>query len=161
MNAKIKIDENIVTVKPLLIFLRIFLNLTANKKMSDYLKFELAPYPLSIFDETGMRKTSKSSFICPQNFECIDDFAIEEPAINVVDGGFFIHQKSWSTKASLDDILNAYVKYAVANYKPNSVIVFDGYSVQGTKNFERTRRKNSTVGREINLRKNVIVPLRS
>lgn len=94
MNNKIKINNNILTVKPLLIFQRICLNLTANKKMSDYLKFELAPYPLSIFDETGMSKTSKSNFICSDNFKSIDDFVIQEPYINVVDGGFFIHQKS-------------------------------------------------------------------
>jgi len=34
----------------------------SDEEFEEYFEFELAPYPLSLFDEKGMRKSKKSSF---------------------------------------------------------------------------------------------------
>lgn len=54
--------------------------------MKNYLKFELAPFPLSMFDEGGIRKTQKSVFY--DNFASIKDQGPLENVIFVIDGGF-------------------------------------------------------------------------
>ena len=79
MTSSIKIRGDVVTINPLLIFQRISLNLKNQEDMKKYLQYELAPFPLSLFDENGMRKTSKSSFY--HNFECLP----QRPVINAND----------------------------------------------------------------------------
>lgn len=53
--------------------------------MQYFLKYELAPFPLSIFDDNGMRKNAKSTFV--QNFNLEENCPFNE-FTNVVDGGF-------------------------------------------------------------------------
>ena len=49
VNSSIKINDDIATIDPLLIFQRISLNIS-NKDMKEYLKSELAPFLLALFD---------------------------------------------------------------------------------------------------------------
>ena len=79
MTSSIKIGGDVVTINPLLIFQRISLNLKNQEDMKKYLQYELAPFPLSLFDKNGMRKTSKSSFY--DNFECLP----QPPVINAIE----------------------------------------------------------------------------
>ena len=60
MSSNIKVDNEIVPINPLLIFQRISIMKKSQDELQNYMKYELAPYPISIFDEAGMRKNKKS-----------------------------------------------------------------------------------------------------
>lgn len=63
VNSTIKIHDTETAVDPLLLFQRIIVIKRTNEELRNYLEYELAPYPLSLFDEAGMRKTTKSLFM--------------------------------------------------------------------------------------------------
>ena len=54
VNSSVKIDNDVVRIDPTLIFQRISLNIQNKTDMHKFLEAELAPYPLSLFDEGGM-----------------------------------------------------------------------------------------------------------
>lgn len=61
VNSKLKISDKSIPVDPLLLFQQICVMKKSDEELEFYLKFELAPYPLSLFDNVGMRKSTKSS----------------------------------------------------------------------------------------------------
>ena len=61
MTCTVKINNEAVVVNPLLIFQRVAIAKKNDEHLVALLEFELAPYPLSLFDEGGMRKTKKSA----------------------------------------------------------------------------------------------------
>lgn len=159
MNSKVQINNNVIPIKPLLIFQRFCLNMIATKNIETFLQLELAPFSLSIFDESDLRKTNKSSFI--ENFNKLEIPLSDSDFTNVVDGGFFIHQISWTPNEPTESVLRKYIQFAKKNFKPNSTIVFDDYENMGTKYSERCRHQKTCSGREINVAENSIIPIRS
>ncbi|XP_025836330.1 uncharacterized protein LOC108737016 isoform X1 [Agrilus planipennis] len=138
MNNKIKVNDAIVTIQPLSIYQRICLK-SAKLDVQQYLMYELAPYPLALFNMDVMRKTEKSVFT--QNFIHSIECPFHSPFINIVDGGYLLYQVIWKINESMDQILNKYINYAKNNFTKNSMIIFDGYSnVNDTKCAERLRR---------------------
>ena len=93
--------------------------------MHKFLEYELSPFPLSLFDEGGMRKGRKSSFY--DNFSKISGVSRGPNDFCVVDGGFLLHKVRWDTNKSIDFIIKQYVDYTTHNYSRNSTKVFDGY----------------------------------
>lgn len=150
INAKIKLNnDKVIDIEPLLLFQRITLNLDCKSDMKRYLHFELAPFPLSLFSIDGMRKTNKSAF-------CNFFKTVSEPQNNtnmsyVIDGGFLLNVVQWQRNEIVHDIIDKYTKFITANFTKNSIIVFDGYSDEGTKSAERLRRKNCAAGRKFNI----------
>lgn len=62
MSYKVKVrDEEKVLTDPLLLFQRISLLKESSDQLREYFNYELSPFPLSLFDIVGMRKTVKSS----------------------------------------------------------------------------------------------------
>ena len=51
----------VTPIDPLLLFQRISLLKKSNEELIDYLHYELAPFPSTIFTDTGMRKRTKSA----------------------------------------------------------------------------------------------------
>ena len=88
--------------------------------MKEYLKSELAPFPLALFDEGGMRKTQKSVFYT--NFESIKGMPSLKNLVYVIDGEFLLHRVIWHQNDTLDDILHKYVNYIIRHYTKNSFI---------------------------------------
>lgn len=145
--SKVRIHDEDVPVNPDTIFRRISFFKKSDKDLKTYFEFELAPYPLSIFEERGMRKTRKSVF-----YELFDPLTNEneEAYLNnpvyVIDGGFLLHRVVWQSKETFTGILSKYVDYVKKYYnKLGTTIVFDGYpddaSMKSTKTAERLRRK--------------------
>ena len=60
VTSSIKIDNEVVAIDPT--FQRISLNIENKSDMGKFLQYELAPCPLPLFDEGGMRNGRKSSF---------------------------------------------------------------------------------------------------
>ncbi|KMQ87541.1 hypothetical protein RF55_13145 [Lasius niger] len=126
VNSNVKVRDTTVPIDPLLLFQRISVMKRSNKELRDYLQYELAPYPVSLFDELGMRKTKKSSFF--DNFtpsQLQPDF---ENVTYVVDGGFLLHRVVWHQNETFDSICTTYVNYVQKHFGSNTIIVFDGYN---------------------------------
>lgn len=62
VSSKIKVYNEEITIDPNLLFQRICVSKQSDEGLKTYLEYELAPYPLSDFDECGLRKTVKSTF---------------------------------------------------------------------------------------------------
>lgn len=138
--SKVKIHEEEIPVSPDIIFRRISYIKKSDEEFKKYFEFELAPYPLSIFDEKGMRKTKKLVFY--DLFNPVTDVNFEN-AFYLIDGGFLLHRVVWQTREQFSSILNKYVDYVKQYYKSGATIVFNGYPnhlTKSTKSAERYRR---------------------
>lgn len=58
-NNKIKIHDNVIPVDPLLLFQRICVLKKTDYELKTYMNYELAPYPLALFEDGQLRKTKK------------------------------------------------------------------------------------------------------
>lgn len=142
LTSTIQVDDINFTIDPLLLYRRISRLKKSDERLQSYYElFELAPYPLSLFDENGMLKGNESEM-----YECF--VPVTPPAkgndIFVIDGGFFLRKVAWQEKEIFDDILNRYVNYLTDNYSKNCVVVFDGFPENAaekyTKSAQRLRR---------------------
>ncbi|GBO30182.1 hypothetical protein AVEN_212827-1, partial [Araneus ventricosus] len=117
-----------------------------------FFTFELSSFPLSLFNEKGMRKGTKSflfSAFTPTKIDAIqgkNDFV-------VVDGGHLLHKVVWQRNMNFGDIAKSYPTYLQTHYGSNVAVVFEGYlsDVNGksTKSAERIRRANLHSSHEI------------
>lgn len=123
VTSSIKINEEIIVVDPLLLFQRISLNVEKKEDMKYYLRYELAPYPLSIFDDAGMRKAQKNNF--SDNFDRTEEIPSAGNAFNVIDDNFLLYRIQWHQNESTRKILDLYVNYVKGNFSLDSYIVFD------------------------------------
>ena len=94
---------------PLAFFQRISLINKSETQLKNYLSFELAPIPLSIFDEDGMKKSDKSKL-----YPLFKPYDIPPSIVNyiyVIDGGFLLHKVVWKSKESFKNIMMKYVNF--------------------------------------------------
>ncbi|GBL80608.1 hypothetical protein AVEN_225288-1 [Araneus ventricosus] len=85
----------------------------SDAELQKYFESELSPFPLSLFDEEGLRKTRKSVFY--DLFSASSDVHFTS-ACYVVDGGFLLHRVLWQAKESFSFILKKYVDYAKKHF---------------------------------------------
>ncbi|GBN80367.1 hypothetical protein AVEN_190499-1, partial [Araneus ventricosus] len=85
VSSAIQMNNETVVVDPLIIFQRTTITKKNDEDVADFLKYELSPFPLSPFNEGGMRKSRKSSLYdaFPEESSAIIDF---KSSIKVVDG---------------------------------------------------------------------------
>ena len=105
------------------------------------MQYELAPFPLVLFDETGIHKIRKAARY--DMFEVTRENLDFENYDLVVDGGFLLHNVIWPTGGTASSICQSYVNYILKHYPGKScAVVFDGYSnvVNSTKEAEHHRR---------------------
>ncbi|KAI4478910.1 hypothetical protein M0802_014479 [Mischocyttarus mexicanus] len=121
----VKIGNEEIDINPMLILQRISVAIESKTDLKNYFTYELAPYPLSIFNSNVMRKTQKSEFY--DCFKPINKLDLSECRY-VVDGGFLLHKIIWPQGQTFDTILNYYVDFVKQHYSPDSIIVFNGYS---------------------------------
>lgn len=153
VQSSIKVNGEIIAIDPLLLFQRISLNINCKDDMKKYLEFELAPFPLALFTENGLRKNVKSQLY--DEFNSIDTLPTSN-IVHVVDGGFLLHKVVWNKNDTVEQIVNKYLQYVKNHYAADSHIIFDGYPhadttstsitsyTTSTKETERLRRKNQT-----------------
>ncbi|GBO16311.1 hypothetical protein AVEN_111397-1 [Araneus ventricosus] len=117
-----------------------------------FFTFELSPFPLSLFNEEGMRKRTKSSLFSAFSPTKIDDVQGKNNFV-VVDGGHLLHKVVWQRNMNFEDIAKSYLTYLQTHYGSNVTVVFDGYpsDVNGNsaKSAERIRRGNLHSSHEI------------
>lgn len=138
VNSKIKIDEKTVAIDPLLLFQRFCVMKKSEEELQDFFKYELAPYPLSLFDDAGMRKSAKSTLY--KLFKPTNISLNKETSLYIVDGGMLIYKVKWQTNCKFQAILTNYTVYLKRNFCNNIIVVFDSYNGESTKVVERDRR---------------------
>lgn len=111
----------------------------SNDELRQYFDYELAPYPLSLFDNAGMRKTTKSK-LYDIFIECKTDVNDVTKFFYIIDGGMLLHRLKWEKNQKNSAICHQYVRYLRNNYGTNIKVVFDGCNNDGTKASERNRR---------------------
>ncbi|GBP85752.1 hypothetical protein EVAR_97248_1 [Eumeta japonica] len=115
------------------------------------LTYELAPFPMTLFDDKGIMRESKKSELydvfTSSPFR-LSDFT---DCLFVVDGGFLLHKVVWKDKKTFGDIINDYKTFIFNHYNNTTSIIFDGYdeSFRRVKSYERFRRMSKKVAPEI------------
>ncbi|KYN23238.1 hypothetical protein ALC57_04348 [Trachymyrmex cornetzi] len=90
MTSKLKANNKDIAVDPTLVFQRISLMKKDEEELKGFFQYELAPYPLSIFNENGMRKNTKSDFY--DLFIPLTKNPVFKNTFYVIDGGFLLHK---------------------------------------------------------------------
>lgn len=153
VQSSITINNETIAINPLLLFQRLCLNINSKSDMRRFLTFELAPFPLALFNENGLRKNVKSQLfdLFTATSACNDN-----EITHVVDGGYLLRKVVWQKNDSLEEIIEKYLSFVQAHYDGNSCIVFDGYpnsndadlnqqsTAFSTKTIERLRRQSSS-----------------
>lgn len=106
----LKTDKETVCTDPLLLFQRICL-IQHRSKIEDLKNnfcHELSPYPLSLFDDMGMRKGTKSKL--HDFFPKLNSVDSSGPNHYVVDGGFLLHRVIWKPGQTFKSICKLYHK---------------------------------------------------
>lgn len=88
VTSSLKIADTVVPVDPMLLFQRIAFTKESQDQFQDFFAYELAPYPVSLFDESGMRKSKKSAFY--DLFIPTDDNVTSGDVRYVIDGGHLL-----------------------------------------------------------------------
>ncbi|KAG5862592.1 hypothetical protein JTB14_027100 [Gonioctena quinquepunctata] len=143
VNTSITIDESPVPIDPLLLFQRICITKNSETDLKKFLAYELAPFPLSLITEEGMRKGTKS--LLYNAFEPLtENFQPGDRHHHIIDGGFLLHKVVWGRVETFGLICKKYVAYVQQHFGETVTIVFDGcpadMRLAGTKTSERARR---------------------
>ncbi|GBN63618.1 hypothetical protein AVEN_238922-1 [Araneus ventricosus] len=89
ISRTIKVHDEKVPIDPVLLFQRMSITKSFEDELQTFFKYELAPYPLSLFDAIGMRKTQKSTiYDC---FQCVNVEIGNTNATYIIDGGYLLH----------------------------------------------------------------------
>jgi 5'-3' exonuclease len=114
---------------------------------------------MSLFNEDGMRKGTKSSLYVAFS-PLPQDFQLPQRSMVVIDGGYLLHKVIWNRSSTFGGICQGYVKYVQRHYGTNVMVIFDGYptdpSQQGTKTAERARRYKANLSSDVVFNKTTV-----
>ncbi|KAJ8893535.1 hypothetical protein PR048_006133 [Dryococelus australis] len=115
-------------INPQQLFLRISCILKPPRGYEEYMCYELAPKPPSLFDRSLMRKTNKSVLedILQKYIPGVDSY----PGSNsyLVDGCHLLHKVLLPRPATYLQLCETYVRYVITHCGPGSSVVFYGYN---------------------------------
>ena len=103
-----------MTFDPLHLFHRITLLNKGKEGLKEILEYECTFYPLSLFDEKGMRKTTKSDLY--SIFEKTKHVFQRSDCHYVIDGGFLLHCVVWPRNQTFGSLCDIYCKYIGKHY---------------------------------------------
>lgn len=140
ISSTVKVYDEKVPIDPLLLFQRMSITRTFGDELQKFFEYELAPYPLSLFDAIGMRKTQKS--VIYDCFQCVNINIDNTNTTYIIDGGYLLHRVVWDREEIFDVIFEKYVHYVHRHFGCNVIVVFDGYTDyrKNTKVSEQNRR---------------------
>ena len=118
--------------------------------MKNYLKYELAKQPPSLFDKGILRKGNKSTLGNILKTKSSIHSELPDDACFVLDGGHLLHVVPWPADGTYRDVCLTYISYVEHHYGQNTTVVFDGYSnMHSTKSAEQRRRAALTPSADI------------
>lgn len=143
------------------IFNRI-LGVTKNDtQIKECLQYELSSYPVTLFNDDGMRKTRKAYLV--QSLEVsykpiYSLYTTRKDSVFIIDGGCLLYRVKWRKSSNFKGILNEYLNYLKEYYRGEILVVFDGYTVKNnTKCYEKKRRKKFRRGKAITFDFNTVL----
>ena len=120
--------------------------------MEQHLKHEFSKQPPSLFDNGGLRKTTKSVLAqqLKQHVAPCHARTLEQPYY-VIDGGYLLHTVPWPLDSSYGDVCANYVNCVVNNYGVDCTVCFDGYTniSMSTKVAKQNRRGHPIVSADV------------
>ncbi|CAG9769731.1 unnamed protein product [Ceutorhynchus assimilis] len=146
MNSSIKLHNTYIDFNPMQLFNRIICSNKTPEEIKHCFKYELSPYPLSLFKDGNLRKGTKSQLLQELDKIYKPESMPHSDTVYVIEGGFLLHKVSWQKPASYNDIFLQYVNYVIHNYNKDCVIVFDGYTkevISTKESLQRCRSKGS------------------
>lgn len=160
--CSVSIGERKVTVNPLTLFHRLCILKESDEELKEFFTHELSPFPMSLFTEEGMRKSTKSSFYAAFTPVSLDEIQGKATYV-VVDGGHLLHKVVWPRSASFGTIAAKYIQYLKTHYGSNVAVVFDGYpsdaAQKNTKSSERVRRSRAISSPDVIFDESTIAPV--
>ena len=119
--------------------------------------------PMSLFKNIMMRKPDESSLrkaLVTDEYSNKFDLTLGQNNYSYeMDGGALLHKVSWVNGSNLKKIAKSYVQYVRKHYG-KSYIVSDEYESASTKSVEQNRRgKRFQKCPDVNVKKDIIVPL--
>lgn len=116
------------TMNPFILFQRMCFSNPTEADLKKYFTYELAPFPMALFSEEGMRKNAKSDLYKAFSPILSEDIFRGHSCVEVVDGDFLLHKVPWDKSANFDEISSNYVKFVEHHFRGSqTVVVFDGY----------------------------------
>ena len=117
MNSSVKVNEKVINIDLVILYQRMLIRRNMSDDLSDYFKYEIAWYPLSLFTNSGMRKTIKSNLY--EEFTYVDEAVLKKTDCFIIDGGYLLHAVKWNKNSSRTyaDVCNSYVQYLTDQYK--------------------------------------------
>lgn len=104
-----------------------------------FFKYDFTPFLVSLFNEEGMRKGTKSTLY--KAFSPLELNKRNERYSTVIDGGFLLHKVVWPQNSLFQTIAETYSSFVKRHYGTETVVGFLGYPANpGTKQCERSRR---------------------
>ena len=134
-DAKVSLDPELPFQRPITV--------CSDDDQNDALKYELAQYPMILFNDAGfMRDSNKNELgnhIAEQYtiHDVIPDISIESWK-KVIDGGMLHHKLPWQISNTFSSILDSYMKH-VDGMGKGIQIIFDGYLSSNTKVSQKTQ----------------------
>ena len=117
--------------------------------------FELAPHPLSLFDEYGeIRKVTKATLVTKL---AVLTSSVEPPYLRIVDGNAIVFHVTWPKCGTVQTYVNSF-RQAVK--RDHQAVVFDRYQDNSIKSHERDRRTSEISKPDTQLDLNTPLPAR-
>ncbi|GBM73978.1 hypothetical protein AVEN_121789-1 [Araneus ventricosus] len=106
ISSAIKVHDEKVPIDPKLLFQPMSITKSFEDEFQTLFKYELAPYPLSLFYAIGMRKTQKSAiYDC---FQCVNLEIDNTNTTYIIDGGYLLHRVVKDLEEIFDAIFEKY-----------------------------------------------------
>lgn len=126
-----KLNGQEIIINPHQLFHRMLTVMPTLDRLRDSFNFELASYPLSMFDENGIRKSESISMF--RYFDKIQDsnnnVFTHDNSLFFISGECLLQKVLWNTTQTFGEIIDEYVHYILHYYGRNNVnIIFDGTS---------------------------------
>ncbi|XP_064093841.1 uncharacterized protein LOC135206352 [Macrobrachium nipponense] len=107
MRNGLKVREDVVAVNSQQLFSRIICVLKNDDQLANYMTYELAPKPPSLFDDISVRKGLKAALVTKLESYGPWEGLVSDEYQYVVDGGHLLHKVVWPRPAMYRDIFQA------------------------------------------------------
>ena len=95
----IQINNKKYHIDPMILFSRLIAIVQREEYITQYFKYELTAFPISLFKDAGMRKTQKSQ-LAKAITTGVEPADRSVRAVYVIDGGALLRKTKWANKAT-------------------------------------------------------------